>query len=192
VIDASSIIDSLTPLVPGAIFETGTSIDVATIYVPADRLVETCRALRETPSLGFDLLVEVTAVDFLPRAPRYEVVYHLVSIPNRLRLRLKVRVPDGGSVPTIQTVWPAAGWPEREVWDMFGIYIEGHPDLRRLLMPEDWEGHPLRKDYPVQIRKTAQTYEPLEVSEQEFRANLERDRARRTETLTGSSVRSGR
>jgi NADH-quinone oxidoreductase subunit C len=90
-----------------------------------------------------------------------------------------VRVATGGSVPTVQRVWPSAGWPEREVWDLFGIVIEGHPDLRRILMPEDWEGHPLRKDYPVQIRKTPATYEPLEVSEEEFRANLERDRALR-------------
>src|ERR671910_1103178 len=106
--DAASVIDTLTPLVPGATFEAGTSVDFATIYAPGARLVDTCRALRDTPSLGFDLLIELTAVDFLPRAPRYEVVYHLVSIPNRLRLRLKVRVPDGGSVPTIQSVWPAA------------------------------------------------------------------------------------
>jgi NADH-quinone oxidoreductase subunit C len=175
--EAAAVIERLVPLVPGATFEIGKSVDFATVYVPADRLVDTCRALRDT--LAFDLLIEVTAVDFLPHAPRYEVVYHLVSIPNRARLRLKVRVPDGGTVPTVQSVWPAAGWPEREVWDMFGIFIDGHPDLRRLLMPEDWEGHPQRKDYPVQIRKTAQTYEPLEVSEQEFRANLERDRARR-------------
>ena len=179
--DAASVIESLTPLVPGATFEAGKSVDFGTVYVPADRLVETCRALRDTPSLAFNLLIEVTAVDFFPRAPRYEVVYHLVSIPNRERLRLKVRVPDGGTLPTVQSVWPAAGWPEREVWDMFGIVFDGHPDLRRLLMPEDWEGHPQRKDYPVQIRKTAQTYEPLEVTEQEFRANLERDRARRTQ-----------
>ena len=179
--NAASVIESLAPLVPGATFEPGTSIDFATIYVPLDQLVDTCRALRDTPSLGFNLLIEVTAVDYFPRAPRYEVVYHLVSIPNRVRLRLKVRVADGGTVPTVQSVWPAAGWPEREVWDMFGIVFDGHPDLRRLLMPEDWEGHPQRKDYPVQIRKTAQTYEPLEVSEQEFRANMERDRARRTQ-----------
>jgi NADH-quinone oxidoreductase subunit C len=179
--DAASVIAALTPLVPGAVYEAGDSTDVPTVYVPAAHLVPTARMLRDTPSLAFDFLADVIGVDYLPRAPRYEIVYHLVSIPNRQRLRLKVRVPDGGSVPTVYRVWPAANWHEREVWDMFGVFIEDHPDLRRILMPEDWEGHPQRKDYPVQIRKTPQTYEPLEVSEQEFRQNLERDRARRAQ-----------
>jgi NADH-quinone oxidoreductase subunit C len=177
--DASAIIESLTPLVPGASYEAGTSVDFATIYVPADRLVATCRALLETPALRFNVLTEVTAVDYIPREPRFEVVYHLLSIPHRQRLRLKVRVGVDASVRTVQDVWPSAGWFEREVWDMFGIVFDGHPDLRRILMPDDWEGHPARKDYPVQIRKTPQTYEPLEVSQEEFRANLERDRVKR-------------
>ena len=179
--DAAAVIAALTPLVPGAAYEAGDSADCPTIYVPASRLVPTCRALHDTASLGFDFLADVIGVDYLPRDPRYEVVYHLISLPNRIRLRLKVRVPDGGSVPTVQRIWPAANWHEREVWDMFGIFIDDHPDLRRILMPEDWEGHPQRKDYPVQIRKAPQTYAPLEVSEEEFRQNLERDRARRAQ-----------
>jgi NADH-quinone oxidoreductase subunit C len=176
---ASEIIDRLAPLVPGASLEPADSVDFATIYVPADRLVETCRALRDADALRFSTLIEVTAADYLPRQPRFEVVYHLLSIARRLRLRLKVRVADGAEVPTVQSVWRGAGWLEREVWDMFGIVFDGHGDLRRLLMPDDWEGHPARKDYPVQIRKTTQTYEPMEVSEAEFRANIVRDRAGR-------------
>jgi NADH-quinone oxidoreductase subunit C len=178
--DASSVIATLQPLVPDASYEVGRSVDSPTLYVPAERLVDICLALRDTASLRFNVLVEVTAADYLPREPRYEVVYHLLSTVNRARLRLKVRVGAAGSVPTVQKVWRGAAWPEREVWDMFGIVFDGHPDLRRLLMPEDWEGHPQRKDYPVQIRKTAQTYEPLEVSEAEFKANIERDRVKRT------------
>jgi NADH-quinone oxidoreductase subunit C len=175
----AAIIDILQQLVPGTAFEVGRSVDFATIYVPADQLVEACRALRDTPALDFKVLTEVTAADYLPREPRYEVVYHLLSVSKRLRLRLKVRVASSGSVPTVQGVWRGAGWPEREVWDMFGIVFDDHGDLRRLLMPEDWEGHPARKDYPVQIRKVAQTYQPLEVSEEEFKANIERDRVKR-------------
>jgi NADH-quinone oxidoreductase subunit C len=178
--DAAAIIDTLTPLVPGAAYEAAASVDFPTIYVPADVLVPTCVALAGTPSLGFNVLVEITAADYLPRSPRFEVVYHLLSIANRRRLRLKVRAGASDAVPTVQHVWPGAGWPEREVWDMFGIVFDGHPDLRRLLMPDDWEGHPARKDYPVQINKVTQTYEPLEVSEAEFRANIERDRVKRT------------
>ncbi len=177
--DAAAVIETLTPLVPGASFEAGKSVDFTTIYVPADRLVETARALRDTPSLRFNVIIEVTAVDYLPRAPRFEVVYHLLSVPNRQRIRLKVRAAEGDLIPTIQEIWPGAGWPEREVYDMFGIIFANHPDLRRILTPDDWEGHPARKDYPVQIRKAVQTYEPLEVSEEEFTANLERDRVRR-------------
>ena len=178
--DTPAIIDVLSPLVSGAAYEVGSSIDGAVMYVPVDRLVETCIALRDAPSLRFNVLIEVTAADYLPRDPRFEVVYHLLSVSGRRRLRLKVRVADAGYVPTVQTVWLSAGWLEREVWDMFGIVFDGHPDLRRLLMPEDWEGHPQRKDYPVQIQKDVQTYQPLQISEAEFKANMVRDRVKRT------------
>ena len=177
---AAEIITALSPLVPGASYEEVPSVDFATLYVPAERLVETCRVLRDADPLQYSTIIEITAADYLPRQPRFEVVYHLLSIARRERLRLKVRVAEGAALPTVQGVWKGAGWPEREVWDMFGIVFDGHPDLRRLLMPEDWDGHPARKDYPVQIRKGAQTYEPLEVSEHEFRANIERDRVKRT------------
>ena len=178
--DSQTVIDALTPVVPGAAYEAAASVDFPTIYVRAEHLLQTCQALRDTPSLRFNVLVEVTCADYFPRDPRFELVYHFLSVPHRRRLRVKVRATEHTPVPTIQQIWPAAGWLEREVWDMFGVIFDGHPDLRRLLMPEDWEGHPQRKDYPVQIRKAAQTYEPLEISEAEFKANLERDRVKRT------------
>lgn len=178
--DAPAIIDALRALVADTAFEPGSSADCPVIYVPAERLVATCMALRDSESLRFEVLVEVTAADYFPRDPRFEIVYNLLSISRRERLRLKVRATAASAVPTVQGVWSSAGWLEREVWDMFGVVFSGHPDLRRLLMPEDWEGHPQRKDYPVQIKKTVQTYEPLEVTEDEFRANLERDRVKRT------------
>jgi NADH:ubiquinone oxidoreductase subunit C len=104
------------------------------------------------------------------------VVYHLVSIAHGRRLRMKVRLGEQDTLPTVQDIWPGANWLEREVWDLMGIVFDGHGDLRRLLMPEDWDGHPLRKDYPVQIKLAAEARSPLQMSEEEFRANLEADR----------------
>jgi NADH/F420H2 dehydrogenase subunit C len=101
----------------------------------------------------FDFLSDVTGVDRLnlpENSPRFEVVYHVYSIQHGRRLRLKVRVDEGQAVPTVTEVWPTANWHEREVSDLFGVPFAGHPDLRRILMPDDWEGHPLRKDYPVE------------------------------------------
>jgi NADH-quinone oxidoreductase subunit C len=155
-----------------------------TIVVPGERIVDICRQLHDRPELGFAFLADITAVDFWPREPRFEVVYHLSSATARLRLKVLLAGPNT-PVPTVQPVWPGAGWLEREVWDMFGIEFAGHGDLRRLLMPEDWEGHPLRKDYPVQIRLRPRSSEALQVSEEEFRANLAKDRAAR-ETSTGT------
>ena len=173
-------IDTLRPLLPHVALEQGESSDQPTILVPSDCLVEVARLLRDRSELAFALLVDVTAVDWWPREPRFEVVYHVSSMTRRLRLKVLV---DGqvARVPTLQSVWPAAGWLEREVWDMFGVIFEDHGDLRRLLMPEDWEGYPLRKDFPVQIRLKPRYTEPLQVTEEEFRASLARDKAARAD-----------
>jgi NADH-quinone oxidoreductase subunit C len=176
-----ALLGRLQQAAPGVEFEHAPSIDLqTTVYVTRDDLPQVARALRDAPDLDFALLAELTAVDYWPREPRFELVYLLVSISQRHRLRMKVRLGgEQARIATVTGVWPAANWLEREVWDLFGIEFEGHPDLRRLLMPEDWEGFPLRKDYPVQIRKTPQAVEPLQVTAEEFRASVERDRLRR-------------
>jgi NADH-quinone oxidoreductase subunit C len=167
----------LGELLPDPRVTAGTETDQPTVYVPADQLVAVMRTLRGTPNLEFAFLADLTAVDWWPTEPRFEVVYHLASFANANRLRVKVQVPErAASVPSLMAVWPSADWLEREVWDLFGIVFEGHGDLRRLLMPDDWQGHPLRKDYPVQVKVPVRAGEPLQVSEEEFRENIEMDR----------------
>jgi NADH-quinone oxidoreductase subunit C len=179
---AADLIATIAPAVPGATYEALASADAAvtpTILVPREQLVATCRAL-QGPGLEFVAFSDVTAADYHPtRLPRFDLVYHLVSPHRRARVRLKVRLDAGESIESLTSLFPGAGWPEREVYDLFGIVFDGHADLRRLMMPDDWEGHPLRKDYPVQLRKDAQTYMPLQVTEEEFKANMERDRYQR-------------
>jgi NADH-quinone oxidoreductase subunit C len=179
--DAETLVATLQAAVPGAQIESAPSIDLqTTIYASRDQVPALARALRDRPEFAFTFLAELTAVDFWPKEPRYEVVYVLVSMTNRLRLRMKVRLAaDDPHVATVSDVWPAANWLEREVWDLFGIAFDGHPDPRRLLMPEDWQGFPLRKDHPVQIRMTPNASEALQVTEEEFRANMMKDRLTR-------------
>jgi len=125
--------------------------DEMTIYVERSAIREACALLRDDANCPFNLLSDVTAVDWYPAEPRFEVVYHLFSIRNKERVRLKVRLnSDMTAVDSVTSVWPAANYFEREVFDLFGVRFNGHPYMRRIMMPEDWEGHPLRKDYPVE------------------------------------------
>jgi NADH-quinone oxidoreductase subunit C len=175
--DAPALIARLDTLIPGVQITAGTEIDQPTITIPAEQLVAVMRTLRDTPDLDFAFLADLTAVDWWPSEPRFEVVYHLASFARASRLRVKARVPESAaSLPTLKELWLSADWLEREVWDLFGIVFDGHGDLRRLLMPDDWQGHPLRKDYPVQVKVPVRAGEPLQVSEEEFRANIEMDR----------------
>jgi NADH-quinone oxidoreductase subunit C len=175
-VNSIEFLDALRPLLSGIALDAIPATDQKTIGVPANSIVDVCKVLRE--ARGFLLLADITAVDWWPREPRFEVVYQLASGNDRLRLKVAL-AGDNARLPTVQTVWPGANWLEREVWDLFGIVFDGHGDLRRLLMPEDWEGHPLRKDFPVQIRMKPKSSEPLQVSEEQFRRNLEADKAAR-------------
>ena len=185
---STPVLDVLRAAVPGAALESAASVDMPTLFVERDHLLDVSLALRDLPALQFAFLADVTAVDWFPREPRFEVVYHVACLgdayahpdgpaPAR-RFRMKVRLAgDDAHVPSVASVWPTAGWPEREVFDLFGIIFDGHPDLRRILMTDDWEGHPLRKDYPVQIRKDTSGWSPMQVSAEEFAANIRAARA---------------
>lgn len=183
--DASALTELLRQAVPDAAIEAQDAIDMPTIAVDREHLLDLCAVLRDHPELQMAFLADVTAVDRLPASPRYELVYHLACIgPHYVsagasqpaaasRLRVKVMLPDADpSAPSVVSVYPTAGWPEREVYDLFGITFDGHPDLRRILMPDDWEGHPLRKDYPVQIRQDTKSSSPLQLTPEEFARNV--------------------
>ena len=121
--------------------------DEVIVVVGRDELVDALVRLRDQPDLSFGFLSSITATDHPGREPRFWVVYELRSVEHVHRLRLKVGLPgDDPLVPSVTPLFPTANWHEREVWDLFGIVFEGHPDLDRILLPDDWEGHPLRKD----------------------------------------------
>jgi len=112
-------------------------------------IAHVCTFLKTDPRFAMNYCSDVIGVDWPGRDPRFDVVYVLYSVPNRLRVRLKVQVGEGETVPSVTSVWRGADWPEREVYDMFGIVFDGHPDLKRIYLAHDWKGHPLRKDYPL-------------------------------------------
>jgi NADH-quinone oxidoreductase subunit C len=148
----------LLDAMPDAVRATHAHRGDATGLVDAARVVEALRLLRDAPDLGFDVLVDLTAVDYLGHpaheGPRFEVVYHLLSTRRLERVRVKAGVPEAPcQIDSVVELWPAANWLEREVWDLYGIRFRNHPDLRRLLLYEEFEGFPLRKDYPKERRQ---------------------------------------
>lgn len=146
---------------PDAILDIIRFRDETTIHVRPELFREVCRVLRDNERVSLNFLTDVTAVDMLRlrTTPRFDVVAQLYSLRNRIRLRIKAGINDGESVPSLVPLWNGANWLEREAYDMFGIIFEGHPNLKRMLLPDDWdEGHPLRKDYPVRGWKEFPVY----------------------------------
>jgi NADH-quinone oxidoreductase subunit C len=142
-------VQKLRAAMPDVIEEATSFRDQVSVRVNKDRIVEVCTFLRDTPGLEFDFMTDLTAVDYPTRPRRFDVVMHLYSMTLNHMLRVKAAVGENETIPTVSSVWKTANWQERECYDMFGVVFEGHPDLRRILLPEDWEGFPLRKDYPL-------------------------------------------
>jgi NADH-quinone oxidoreductase subunit C len=157
--DGTAILARLRGRLGARVLETHEHCGDHTAVVAREAIIEALAFCRDDDQLRFDMLMDLTAVDYLKfpgreDGPRFDVVYHLYSVAHNHRVRLKVAVEqDSPVIPTATGLWPIANWLEREVWDMFGIRFEGHPDLRRLLLYEEFVGHPLRKDYPVERRQ---------------------------------------
>ena len=143
-------ITSLQAAIPGGVSALSYWLGDWTIIVPVARLIEVASHLRDAPDAAFDFCSDVTATDWPPRAERFDVIYCLYSTRHRHRIRVKVKAAENQPVASVTPLWPAANWLEREVFDMFGVNFTGHPDRRRILMPEDWQGYPQRKDYPLE------------------------------------------
>ncbi len=144
------LISDLAERLPGAVRQLSHSRGESYLHVLPARLAEIARFLKEQQAWQFTFLANLSPVDWLTRTPRFEVVYHLRSLVFNYRIGLKVDVPDQTlSLPSLTGVWRAADWLEREAYDLFGIRFSGHPDLRRIMMSDDWEGHPYRRDYPL-------------------------------------------
>ena len=131
--------------------------DEVTLNVPRERVIEVLTHLRDVQQ--FNMLTDETCVDYYPREPRFGILYQLYSIPRNIRVRVKVMLSEyDATLPTAVGLYRNANWLEREIYDLFGIHFEGHPDLRRILLPPDWQGHPLRKEVPVAVEENAFTF----------------------------------
>lgn len=153
---ASRALDRLRETLQDALEDVSFHCGVPIVRVKPDRIVEVCRFLKEDGDCRMSHLADLCGVDMIRLArpdPRFDVVYHLFSVERRERIALKAAVPDGGEIATVSVVWRGANWHEREAFDLFGIRFAGHPDLRRILMPEDYDAHPLRKDFPLEGRE---------------------------------------
>jgi NADH-quinone oxidoreductase subunit C len=166
-------IDRLKSRFGDAISEAVSTIGDQIIRVRQESYIELCGHLRDQAGITFDMCTDLTAVHWPERSGQeFDVVLQLYSVSENRRLRIKTAVAEGGACPSITSLWAGANWMEREIFDMFGIRFEGHPDLRRILLPEDWPGHPLRKDYPIEYRDNEWTDKHLQYREIDYDTSL--------------------
>ena len=185
--DASGnrLVQKLKAKFDGAVLEAVEFIGQVSIRVAPDRIVEICNFLRDDAEARFNYLSDLTCVHYPMQASQpLEVVYNLYSISSNERVRLKAAIAEGASIDSVVEVWPAANWMEREVYDLFGVIFRNHPDLRRLLLPPDWEGHPLRKDYPLEFIENEWTKRHLPEMTEVQREQLDQRRAYGLEILS--------
>jgi NADH-quinone oxidoreductase subunit C len=150
----SAALRRLLDALPGAVRATHAQHGDATAVVDAARIADVARLLQQDPALAFEMLTDVTCVDWLGQEPRFEMVYHFYSVARNHRVRIKARVPEAACrIASLTPLYPSADWMEREVWDLYGVHFDGHPDLRRLLLYDEFQGHPLRKDYAKEHRQ---------------------------------------
>jgi NADH-quinone oxidoreductase subunit C len=185
--DASGnkLVQKLKAKFDGAVLEAVEFIGQVSIRVAPDRIVEVCNFLRDDADTRFNYLSDLTCAHYPLEAARpFEVVYNLYSIPHNERVRLKAGIGEGESIDSVTEVWPAANWMEREVYDLFGVNFRNHPDLRRILLPPDWEGHPLRKEYPLEFIENEWTKKHLPEMIDVQREQLDQRRAYGLEILS--------
>jgi len=152
--EANTTTNKISARFPDSIIETHAYRGDETVIVRKEDILDICSFLRDDTELQYNFMMDLTAVDYLGREPRFEVVYHLYSLAFNRRFRLKTRIGElDSTVDSIVSLWPSANWFEREVYDLYGITFKGHPELRRILLYEDFKGHPLRKDYPIKKRQ---------------------------------------
>ncbi|WP_294261360.1 NADH-quinone oxidoreductase subunit C [uncultured Sphingomonas sp.] len=170
------VIDAATAAIGAALIESQDKVGEVTLTVTRDGLIGAMTALRDTPGLEYQQLMEIAGVDYPEREERFDVCYHLLSVTRNHRLRVRVTASEETPVPSVTGLWPVANWLEREVYDMFGVLFDGHPDLRRILTDYGFRGHPFRKDFPlsgfVELRYSEEAkrvvYEPVQLA-QDFR-----------------------
>jgi NADH-quinone oxidoreductase subunit C len=176
VVGNDGVADRAMAMLGDAVIDAADAVGELTLVVQRGSIARVLEVLRDTPDLAFEQLLDICGADYPDRAERFEVIYHLLSLRHNRRLRVKLSTDEATPVPSVTSLWPCAGWFERETWDCYGVWFEGNPDLRRILTDYGFEGHPFRKDFPlsghVELRYSEEqqrvVYEPVSLK-QDFR-----------------------